>query len=221
MAQPIRIDFLADVTCPWSLIGLQALLKALDTVGGDIEPRFFLQPFELNEDLGPEGANAADYAIMKYRATQEEVDLGRQQVKAQAAQYGFTINQGPQTRIWNTRDAHRLLFWTGIEGKSLPLLLAFYRAYLTEQRSLADHAVLLDAVKSAGLDVNAAKAVLTSGRYDVDVAEKEKSARLNGVVRVPTAFFERLWAVEGAQTPQVYITMIRDILSGKLKSEGG
>lgn len=217
MAQTIRIDFVGDVTCPWSLVGLLTVFNALEAVRDDVNPELFIQPYEIHPELDRDGVIAADYLMNKYGATPEQVAAGREQTKAQAARFGFVINQGPQSKLWNTRDAHRLLYWTSLEGKTLPLLMGFYRAYFTEQRSLSDHAVLLDVVGAAGLDVARARSVLSSGEYNDDVAAKERSALNSGVVRVPTTVFNQTWTVEGAMTPQVYITTIRDIMSGELE----
>ena len=32
MATPIRIDFVSDVACPWCVVGLKSLQKALEAV---------------------------------------------------------------------------------------------------------------------------------------------------------------------------------------------
>ena len=37
MAMPLRIDFVSDVACPWCVVGLRSLMKALDAVGDKVE----------------------------------------------------------------------------------------------------------------------------------------------------------------------------------------
>ena len=41
----LRIDFVSDVACPWCAIGLNALERALERIGGDIAVELHLQPF--------------------------------------------------------------------------------------------------------------------------------------------------------------------------------
>lgn len=221
MAQPLRIDLVVDITCPWSLLGLLAIINAAAGLRDEVDPQLYIQPFELNPELGPEGANAIDHARTKYNAELQQIEAGRQQTKSLAARYNFAINQDQNTRIWNTRDAHRLLYWAHVDGKALPLLLAFYTLYFTEQRSLADHAVLLHGVKIAGFDVERARAVLSTGQYDADVHAKEQAAFAQGIIRAPTAILQEYWRVEGAQPPQIYGGMMRDIVRGVLKREQG
>jgi predicted DsbA family dithiol-disulfide isomerase len=39
----LRIDFISDVACPWCVIGLRGLLKALEAVQGGQPPSVFEQ----------------------------------------------------------------------------------------------------------------------------------------------------------------------------------
>lgn len=219
MAQTIRVDFVADVACPWCVVGLHAVLATLEALRDEANPELYVQPFELNPELGPQGENAVEHAIKKYGATQEQAETGLKRANDQAALYSFALNQSPRSRIWNTRDAHRLLYWTGLEGKSLPLLLALYRANFTEQRSISDHAVLLDVVRSVGLNVERARAILRSNEYGDDVHSKEQSAVKNGIIRVPTVVLDQNSIVQGAQTPQIYAQAMRDTINGRFKPQ--
>ena len=64
--QTMTIDFVSDVACPWCAVGLAALERALQTLGGEIAVELHFQPFELNPTMAPEGADAAEYLIAKY-----------------------------------------------------------------------------------------------------------------------------------------------------------
>ncbi|PZO49663.1 MAG: disulfide bond formation protein DsbA [Alphaproteobacteria bacterium] len=215
MARTIRIDFVADVACPWCVVGIHSLLSTLAALRDEVNPELYLQPFELNPELGPQGENVVDHAVKKYGTTREEAEAGIKRANDQAALYGFALNQSSRSRVWNTRDAHRLLFWTGLDGNQMPLFHALYRANFTEQRSVSDHAVLLDLVGRVGLDVERARALLSSDEFASDVESKEQSALQNGIIRVPTVVFDQRWTVQGAQTPQIYAQAMRDIISSE------
>ena len=68
------------------------------------------------------------------------------------AAVGFAFNYGPDSRIWNTFDAHRLLHWAGLEGKQLELKQALFKSNFTDQRPTNDPDALADAAAEAGLD---------------------------------------------------------------------
>ena len=72
MGQPMRIDFVSDVVCPWCVIGLKGLEEAISAIGDEIEPEIVFHPFELNPDMPPEGENTTEHVQKKYGASREQ-----------------------------------------------------------------------------------------------------------------------------------------------------
>lgn len=214
MATPLRIDFVSDVACPWCVIGLRSLMKALEAVGDDVEAEIHFQPFELNPDMAPEGENTTEHVIKKYGSNPERSAASRNAMKESGDALGFTFNYGPQSRIWNTFDAHRLLHWAGLEGKQLELKEALFKANFTDQLSTSDHEVLVGAAKAAGLDDRRARQVLASGEFSDEVRRDEMLWRNRGISAVPSVIFNQRWMVQGGQPPQVFEQAIRQIVSG-------
>jgi predicted DsbA family dithiol-disulfide isomerase len=215
MVEALRIDFVSDIACPWCVVGLRSLLKALDETG--VAARIHLQPFELNPDMAPEGENTAEHVTKKYGSTPERSNAAREVIKQHGAALGFTFNFGPESRIWNTRDAHRLLHWAELEGKGLTLKEALFKLNFTDQRSTSDHASLLGAVRDAGLDVERARSILASDEYVAEVRQAEEFWRGHGINAVPSAIFNGRWLIQGGQPPEVFAQVIRDVVSGKAK----
>ena len=108
---PMKLDFVSDVTCPWCAIGLAALEQAIARLDRETRVELTLQPFELNPDLPPEGEAIVDYAARKYGATPQEVAERQAVIRGRAAEVGLQFIA--RTRVWNTFDAHRLLHWAG------------------------------------------------------------------------------------------------------------
>ena len=214
MATPLRIDFVSDVACPWCVIGLRSLMKALEAVGGDVDAEIHFQPFELNPDMAPEGENTTEHVIKKYGSNPERSAASRNAMKESGDALGFTFNYGPQSRIWNTFDAHRLLHWAGLEGKQLELKEALFKANFTDQLSTSDHEVLAGAAKSAGLDEERARQILVSSEFSDEVRRDEMLWRNRGINAVPSVIFNQRGMIQGGQPPQVFEQAIRQIVSG-------
>src|SRR5688572_19570362 len=51
MTQPLKIDFVSDVACPWCVIGLPGLEQALANAADAVEAEIAFQPFELNPSM--------------------------------------------------------------------------------------------------------------------------------------------------------------------------
>ncbi len=217
MATPLRIDFISDIACPWCVIGLRSLLAALDNIGGEVEAQIRFWPFELNPDMPPEGENTTEHVQKKYGSNAERSAAVRQAIKEHGEALGFAFNYGPDSRIWNTFDAHRLLAWALPQGKQLALKQALFKSNFTDQRPSNDTTALLDAVREAGLDVNAAREVLESGAFADEVRAEEEQWRANGIQAVPSVIFNQHWLIQGGQPPQIFEQAIRDIITGNAK----
>jgi predicted DsbA family dithiol-disulfide isomerase len=217
VAETLRIDFVSDVACPWCVIGLRSLLQALDSLGEDVRAEIHFQPFELNPTMPPEGENTAEHVQKKYGSTPERSQAARDAIKQSGEALGFTFNYGPESRIWNTFDAHRLLHWAGLEGRQLDLKQALFKSTFTEQQPSNDPAALIDAAKTAGLDPVRAKQILESEEFAVEVRAEESLWQSRGIHAVPSVIFNQRWMVQGGQPPHVFETAIRDIVSGKVK----
>lgn len=217
MSQPLRIDFISDIACPWCVIGLRSLLVALDNLGGEVEAQIRFWPFELNPDMPPEGENTTEHVQKKYGSNAERSVAVRQAIKEHGEALGFTFNYGPDSRIWNTFDAHRLLAWALPQGKQLALKQALFKSNFTDQRPSNDAAALLDAVREAGLDVTGAREVLESGAFADEVRAEEEQWRANGISAVPSVIFNQRWLIQGGQPPQLFEQAMRDIITGNAK----
>ena len=214
MPMPLRIDFVSDVACPWCVVGLRSLMKALDAVGDKVEAEIHFQPFELNPDMPPEGENTAQHVARKYGANPERSAASRNAIREHGEALGFDFNYSSESRIWNTFDAHRLLYWAGIEGRQLELKEALFVANFTEQKSTSDHDVLVGAAKVAGLDGAKATEVLASGAYTREVRAEEDVWRNRGINAVPSVIFNQRWMIQGGQPPRVFEQAIRQIIDG-------
>ncbi len=214
MPTPLRIDFVSDVVCPWCVIGLRSLQQALEAVGPDVAVDIHFQPFELNPDMAPEGENTSEHVARKYGSNPERSAASRQAIKDSGNVLGFTFNYGPDSRIWNTFDAHRLLHWAALEGKQRELKEALFKATFTDQLSASDHDVLATTAASAGLEEARAREILATGEFADDVRREEMVWRNRGINAVPSVIFNQRWMIQGGQPPQVFEQAIRQIIAG-------
>ncbi|TDF64205.1 DsbA family oxidoreductase [Cupriavidus sp. L7L] len=209
MTQPLRIDFVSDIACPWCAIGLSSLQLALQRLGDKVDAEIVLHPFELNPDMGPEGQAIVDYLGKKYGRTPAQIAETQAMIRERGAGVGFTF--GERAFVYNTFDAHRLLHWAGLEGKQVPLKLALLRAYHTDGKDPGNHAVLLEAAASVGLDADAARQVLESGQYGDEVRAEERQYQQMGIQSVPSVIFNNRYLVTGGQPVEAFEQAIREI----------
>ena len=78
MSEPIQIDIVSDVVCPWCVIGYRQLEQALSETG--ISAKVQWHPFELNPEMPPEGQNLREHLAEKYGTTPEQSIAARQRL---------------------------------------------------------------------------------------------------------------------------------------------
>jgi predicted DsbA family dithiol-disulfide isomerase len=209
----LKIDFVSDVACPWCAVGLASLEKALQQLDGEVRAELHFQPFELNPQMAPEGQDVVEHLSAKYGSTAAQQAVNWENLRQRAAAVGFDFRKEGRGRVWNTFDAHRLLHWAGLQSPDgqLALKKALLAAYFTQGLALSDPAVLLDAVRAAGLDPVAAQAVLDSDTYANDVREQERFYTGAGISAVPSVIVNGKHLIQGGQPPEVFAQALRQI----------
>lgn len=206
----MRIDFVSDIACPWCAIGLASLEQALARIdnAAAIELRF--QPFELNPQMGPEGEDAVTHLARKYGISVEQVAANATRLRERAREYGLEF--GERRRIWNTFDAHRLLYWAGETGGASAqrtLKRALLRAYHGEGRDPGDQTLLVALAAEAGLDAAQAGQMLAAGRCAAEVRAAEAHWQRLGISAVPSVIIDERHLIQGAQPPEVFERALR------------
>ena len=195
-------------------MGLGGLTTALDKLKGEgIAADIAFQPFELNPQMAPEGENIVEHIGVKYGSTPEQSAQNREMIRARAAEVGFDMRMGPDSRIWNTFDAHRLLHWAHETApeKQEALKRALFTAHFTDNRNLTDARVLTEAAEAAGLDRAEAGEVLASGRYAQEVRGAEDLWRARGITSVPAVVVEGKYLISGGQPAAAFEQALRQI----------
>ena len=209
MNTPLRIDFISDVTCPWCAIGLRSLEQAIARLGDAVPVALHLQAFELNPGIAHEGEPIADYAARKYGVGGDALAARQSMIRERGLEVGYDFRL--RTHVYNTFDAHRLLYWAGLEGKALDLKRALLVAYHCRGDNPARHDVLLDAAAEVGLDVGRAREVLASDVYAAEVRASVRRWQELGIDSVPSVIVNERHLIQGGQTVETYERALRHI----------
>lgn len=211
MPQTLHIDFVSDVACPWCAIGLHSLEEALRRVHAEVDADIHFQPFELSPDMTPQGENLDEHIGRKYGANAQQLAASRAAIRERAAGVGFAFNSSSRSHVHNTFDAHRLLHWAGLQGRQKELKKLLFRANFTDDANVADRDVLASLAAEAGLDADAAREVLASGRYGAEVRAAEQLWQSRGIKSVPGIVINGKWLISGGQPPEVFEQALREI----------
>jgi predicted DsbA family dithiol-disulfide isomerase len=212
---PLRIDFVSDVACPWCAVGLAGLERALEKLQGSVAVEMFFQPFELNPAMPAEGEDMVEHIGRKYGSTPEQQEANRAAIRERGASVGFDFSPAGRGRIWNTFDAHRLIYWAGAEGQPADaqrrLKHAVLEAYHGRSLNPNDPQVLVDCAVQAGLDGEQARAIVESDEYADEVREREAFFQQHGITAVPSVIVNNQYLIQGGQPPEAFEQALRRI----------
>jgi predicted DsbA family dithiol-disulfide isomerase len=202
MTEPLMIDVVSDVVCPWCFIGKKRLEKAI-AMRPDIPVEVRWRPYFLNDWIAPAGISRDEYLTKKFGSPERyKAIAGRVAAAAQAE--GLTYNVDRISRQPNTLDCHRLIMWARNTGDPGRMKQRLMELYFTEGADLTDREVLVKAAGECGMDADLTRELLASDR-DVDrVSAEVEQAKQAGIDGVPFFILGGVLAVSGAQDP-VYL----------------
>jgi len=217
--QPLRIDVVSDVVCPWCFIGKRRLEKALQ-LAPDVPVEVHWHPYFLNDWIPPEGISRNDYLTTKFGSPERYQEIA-QRVTAAAAEEGLDYAADRLSRQPNTTDAHRLIRWAGGIGKAPEMKQKLMELYFTEGADLTNAAVLVQAAADIGLDPEDVREALASDTDVEAVTREAQSAKEAGIEGVPCFIFGGRYAVSGAQAPEYLAQMIERVAQEGNAAPGG
>ena len=91
MNKNLKIDIVSDISCPWCIIGYQALNQALTHLAPDIQAEITWQPFELNPQMPKEGQDITEHITQKYGITVEQSEQNRAAIKERGLSVGYEL----------------------------------------------------------------------------------------------------------------------------------
>lgn len=203
MSAPLRIDFVADFSCPWCYVAWRALDVAVSRRPDTAIERHW-GVFLLRPDMPPDGLDRAATMAKMFADQPERARASRAALEAAAADSGAPLDLDAAKILPRTIDAHRLVEWATGQGKMREAVDALFAAYFIEGRNLGDRDVLLDIAAGIGLDRAIVADLLASEADWSRVAAAHNSAVEAGVRGVPVTLFGGKFARQGAQSVAEY-----------------
>jgi predicted DsbA family dithiol-disulfide isomerase len=215
MKPTIKIDFVSDVACPWCAVGLGNLNQAIAQLSDKANFEVHFRPFELNPKMPLGGQDAIEHLTEKYGLTVEQVQANQANIRAKALEAGFEFHPEGRKRVYNTFDAHRLLYWASKEyglQKQAKLKKELLNTYFCLAVNLDKQENLIDAVLRSGLDKDRAQEILNGKEFTNEVREEEATYTGAGISSVPSIILNGEYLLQGAQAPESFVNAFEQIL---------
>ena len=212
MSEPIKIDIWSDIACPWCYIGKRHLEGGIAALGDDApEVQIEYHSFELAPDtpVDFEGSEV-DFLAGHKGIPVDQARMMIDRVTGVAANAGLDYDYDALQHT-KTLKAHELLHFAKEHGLQLELSERLFRAYFTEGRHVGRVDELVELAGEVGLDADASREALASGRYGAAVQADIAQAGAYGINGVPFFVFEGKYGVSGAQPAEVFSKVLTQV----------
>lgn len=204
-SEKIKVEIWSDVMCPFCYIGKRKFETALTQFKDKDKVEIVWKSFQLNADLKTDTSkNTIQHLAESKGWTMEYTNSTVQYVMEMAEGVGLHYDFNKAV-VANSFDAHRLIQLAKSKGKGDAAEERLFKAYFTEGKNTADHAVLIQLGKEIGLEETELKQVLGSDAFAKEVKNDIQEAEQIGVSGVPFFVLDRKFAVSGAQDPEVFL----------------
>ncbi len=200
MSEPIILEVFSDYVCPWCYLGDNRVKKLKENY--DIEVK--LVHFPLHPDTPQEGRTLADM----FGTGPEDIANKNSNMKKLMDAEGLPFKDRVYT--YNSRLAQEIGTWATTQPGGDAIHDKFYEAYFVDGRNVGDIEVIVDIVKSVGLDEAEARSVLEKRTYKDAVDADWTKSHQYGVTGVPTFVCNRQGLV-GAQPYDVLEQLMDEV----------
>jgi predicted DsbA family dithiol-disulfide isomerase len=207
---PITIDVISDVVCPWCYVGKRHLEAALDTLPPDTRERVEIRwhPFQLNPDLPREGISRKTYVETKFGGAARAASVYDRVTQA-GAQTDIAFAFDKIEKQPNTLAAHALIAFAQDAGKGDAVVERLFQANFLQGQFVGDIETLVSLGAECGLNADDVRAFLMNDANLNNIAQHDAQARAQGISGVPFFIIGNQFALSGAQPAE---TMARAIV---------
>ena len=214
--QPIQVDIVSDIVCPWCWLGARYFKQAVKDSGLDVNLTW--RPYMLDPNVPEAGVGYKDYMRTKFGdGPSNKFKAMREHLEAAAPNAGISFKFDDIPMRPNTLNAHRLMRWAEGQGLANEASEALFEAFFDKLEHVGDKAVLADIADKIGMDAELVSDLLKGDQDKDKVVEEITFFQGLGITGVPSFIYQGQFAVQGAQPPQAHIDALKKAASLSVK----
>jgi predicted DsbA family dithiol-disulfide isomerase len=210
MRARIKIDVVADIVCPWCLVGIRRLDNALMRLSPDLDIEIERHPFLLDPDIAAEGDDVVAYLTQKFGRPPHST---WQRLEAEALASGLHLEMTRQKFRYPTVDAHTLIRHARDKGTQHAFANDLAAAYFIEARNIADPEVLVEVAGRHAFSARETRELLADKEAAALTRAQASAVAAQGIDGVPFFIFDNRLALSGCQPEEIFDRALAAALS--------
>ena len=204
----IQLDIYSDPICPWCYIGKIHLERALKTLP---ENPFHIKwhPFQLNPEMPKNGMDRKKYLEQKFGSISGFASAYRPVIE-HTKNFNIDLKLDKIQTTPNTMNAHRIINWAVLEDCQNKIVSELFKAYFVNGLDLGNNKILAKLASKYFMDEKSILRLLNSDNDISKIIDEDRTARRMGIKAVPMFIVADQYAVSGAQTADLWQTVVKD-----------
>ena len=204
----IQLDIYSDPICPWCYIGKIHFERALKTLN---ENPFHIKwhPFQLNPEMPKNGMDRKKYLEQKFGSISSFASAYRPVIE-HTKNFNIDLKLDKIQTTPNTINAHRIINWAVLEDCQNKIVSELFKAYFINGLDLGSNTILAKLASKYFMDEKSILRLLNSDNDISKIIDDDRTARRMGIKAVPMFIVADQYAVSGAQTADLWQTVVKD-----------
>ncbi|WP_459661508.1 DsbA family oxidoreductase [Acinetobacter calcoaceticus] len=207
----ITVDIWSDFVCPWCWIAKKRFEKGLDAFEHKNQVTIQYHSYRLANGLTPQPFKDALY---KKFGGKSGADAMMSHVKSAGELEGLIYNFNSML-FGDTLDAHAIVKLAQQKGVGELLTENFFKASITEGKSIFDHKVLVELANEVGVPREEANSAFSNISLKQEVLKDEASAHAMGASGVPLFIINNKYSISGAQPIETFLSALEQVWEEK------
>lgn len=207
----ITVDIWSDFVCPWCWIAKKRFEKGLDAFEHKNQVTIQYHSYRLANGLTPQPFKDALY---KKFGGKSGADAMMSHVKSAGELEGLIYNFNSML-FGDTLDAHAIVKLVQQKGVGELLTENFFKASITEGKSIFDHKVLVELANEVGVPREEANSAFSNISLKQEVLKDEASAHAMGASGVPLFIINNKYSISGAQPIETFLSALEQVWEEK------
>jgi len=206
----VRIDIFSDPVCPWCLVGLHRLNKAVDALPDDVDVDIVHHPYLLDASAVKQGEDVEKMLRRKYGTDPAPM---WDRLEDEAKKSGLDLDMRKQKWRYPSQAAQVLIAAAAAKGTQHATAMDMSKACYEDAKNISDVDVLVEIGVANGFSEPEVRALMEREELQREIEKAAAGASEQGITGVPFFILQNKYGLSGAQPEDVFNEALTTVIA--------